>query len=282
MVVADLDLGAHHQAQAHDGHGRPLRRPELLSLTLDPRPARPARVRTRPAPPPMRPGPPMERAMNLPTEHLINELQTLGVRLADPRAGRREPPRRRGPSDHKALTSAARRSWCRSTPRPPSQPLRRRSARRERHEPHLARRGRRWPRSRFPLRPRFYELATADGVPYSKIAALHGATCWRRRCCRPASATEPHQGLPVLRHRPVARRRPDRRAQDAGAARRGREGRRGARRRQAHGDDHRHAASADRGARDPVPRAPPRSKRRSTCRSRPSASRPTTTPGSTA
>ena len=33
--------------------------------------------------------------MNLPTERLINELQTFGVRLVDPKAGRREPPRRR-------------------------------------------------------------------------------------------------------------------------------------------------------------------------------------------
>ncbi len=41
----------------------------------------------------------------------------------------------------------------------------------------------------FPGRPRFYALSTLDGVPYSKIAVLHGRDGWRRRCSRPASAT---------------------------------------------------------------------------------------------
>ena len=39
--------------------------------------------------------PTMPKAM--PTAQLINELQSCGVRLADPKAGRREPPRRRRP-----------------------------------------------------------------------------------------------------------------------------------------------------------------------------------------
>jgi len=40
----------------------------------------------------------------------------------------------------------------------------------------------------FPLRPRFYDLATADGIPYSKIAVLHGrdvlATTVLQSCIR--------------------------------------------------------------------------------------------------
>ena len=42
--------------------------------------------------------------MNLPTERLINELQTFGVRLADPKAGVESRRGGAGPSDHKALT----------------------------------------------------------------------------------------------------------------------------------------------------------------------------------
>src|SRR6478672_8623545 len=47
---------------------------------------------------------PMERPMTLPTELLINELQTFGVRLVDPRAGVESRRGGAGPSDHKALT----------------------------------------------------------------------------------------------------------------------------------------------------------------------------------
>ena len=42
--------------------------------------------------------------MTLQTERLINELQTFGVRLADPRAGVESRRGGAGPSDHKALT----------------------------------------------------------------------------------------------------------------------------------------------------------------------------------
>ena len=46
----------------------------------------------------------METRMNLPTERLINELQTFGVRLADPKAGLESRRGGAGPSDHKAIT----------------------------------------------------------------------------------------------------------------------------------------------------------------------------------
>ena len=63
---------------------------------------------------------------------------------------------------------------------------------------------------------------------------------------------EPHQNLPVLRHRPIARGRPHHRAQDAAATRRSRQGSRRARRRQTYGDDHRHAARQRSRRRNPV------------------------------
>ncbi len=42
--------------------------------------------------------------MSLPTEQLITELQSYGVRLADPKAGVESRRGGAGPSDHKALT----------------------------------------------------------------------------------------------------------------------------------------------------------------------------------
>ena len=104
MVVADLDLALIvKRKRMMDSVGH-YARPELLSLTLDPRPARP--LTFEPAPPAAE-APRLRRwrrAMNLPTEHLINELQTFGVRLADPRAGVESRRGGAGPSDHKALT----------------------------------------------------------------------------------------------------------------------------------------------------------------------------------
>ena len=41
---------------------------------------------------------------SLPTERLINELQSFGVRLVDPKAGVESRRGGAGPSDHKALT----------------------------------------------------------------------------------------------------------------------------------------------------------------------------------
>jgi hypothetical protein len=42
--------------------------------------------------------------MSLPTERLINELQSFGIRLADPKTGVESRRGGAGPSDHKALT----------------------------------------------------------------------------------------------------------------------------------------------------------------------------------
>src|ERR1700761_8510998 len=47
---------------------------------------------------------PMETTTLLPTETLINELQSFGARLVDPKAGHESRRGGAGPSDHKALT----------------------------------------------------------------------------------------------------------------------------------------------------------------------------------
>lgn len=130
----------------------------------------------------------------MPTERLINALQSYGVRLADSRAG--APSRRggAGPSDHKAMTIAGRTVMV---------PVHTEAAF---DSPFLVRRpdadgvsvieheGVVIGRATFPGKPRFYALSTFDGVPYSKIAVLHGkdvlATTVLQTCIRYQSRTK--------------------------------------------------------------------------------------------
>ena len=119
---------------------------------------------------------------------LIGELQSLGLRLDDVAAG--APSRRggAGPSDHKAVTidghtvmvpvhtgSAAR------------SPFRVRQAALDGMAV-LERDGVEIGRVAFPRLPRFYALSTFDGIPYWKIATLHGrdvlATTVLQECIR--------------------------------------------------------------------------------------------------
>lgn len=106
---------------------------------------------------------------------LITELQSIGLRLEDPAAG--APSRRggAGPSDHKAVTVDGHTVMV---------PVHTASAWRS---PYVAAPPDRDGRSRilrngievgvvaFPREPRFYKMQTLDGLPYSKIATLHGA-----------------------------------------------------------------------------------------------------------
>src|SRR5262252_3550234 len=116
--------------------------------------------------------PTMPKAM--PTEQLINELQSHGVRLVDPRAGTESRRGGAGPSDHKAMTIdgmtvmvPVHTSPAFGSPYFIEQPDGSGLAQ-------VLRDGLPVGTVSFPLRPRFYDLATADGVPYSKIAVLHG------------------------------------------------------------------------------------------------------------
>jgi len=94
------------QAQADDGFGRSL----CPTRTPKPRPrqtGRPAPMRTAGAfsvknPDKPKATPTMKQI--LPTELLINELQSFGVRLVDPKAGADSRRGGAGPSDHKAVT----------------------------------------------------------------------------------------------------------------------------------------------------------------------------------
>jgi radical SAM protein (TIGR04043 family) len=111
----------------------------------------------------------------MPTEQLVNELQTFGARLVDPNAGADSRRGGAGPSDHKALTLdgmtvmvPVHTGTASASPYLVEKPDAEGRGRISRDGVDLG-------EVRFPRRPRFYDLQTEDGIPYSKIAVLHGA-----------------------------------------------------------------------------------------------------------
>jgi radical SAM protein (TIGR04043 family) len=162
----------------------------------------------------------------MPTEQLINELQSFGVRLADPKTGGISRRGGAGPSDHTPLTIDGATVMVPVHNAPAFE------------SPYLVERPDAAGRSRitrdgvaladisFPLRPKFYERATADGIPYSKIATLHGrdvlATTVLQTCIRYQSRTKTCQfcaiGQSLAAGRTVERKTPDQLAEVAKAA----------------------------------------------------------------
>jgi radical SAM protein (TIGR04043 family) len=159
-------------------------------------------------------------------ETLINELQAHGLRLVDPTAG--APSRRggAGPSDHKALLVDG---------RPIMAPVHTAAAFTSPYaalkpdaggESVIERDGRPVGKVRFPARPRFYALSTADGIPYSKIAVLHGqdvlATTVLQTCIRYQSRRKTCQfcaiGQSLAAGRTIAEKTPAQLAEVAKAA----------------------------------------------------------------
>src|SRR5215470_19121936 len=130
----------------------------------------------------------------LPTERLINELQSYGVRLVDPRAGHESRRGGAGPSDHKAITIDGVTVMVPVHTAPAFE------------SPYVVEKPDASGRSRisrdgltlgdvsFPTRPRFYDRSTADGIPYWKIAVLHSrdvlATTVLQSCIRYQSRTK--------------------------------------------------------------------------------------------
>jgi radical SAM protein (TIGR04043 family) len=155
----------------------------------------------------------------MPIEDLINELQSFGARLADPKAGAASRRGGAGPSDHKAMTIDGITVMVPVHTAPAFE------------SPYLVDKPDAEGRSRitrdgvsigevtFPRRPRFYELVTGDGIPYSKIAVLHGrdvlATTVLQTCIRYQSRAKSCRFCAIGR---------------------------APRRRDAHGNDHRHPA----------------------------------------
>jgi len=163
---------------------------------------------------------------SLPTEQLINELQSFGARLVDPKAGVESRRGGAGPSDHKALTIDGMTVMVPVHTAPAFE------------SPYLIERPDADGRSRvlrddvvlgavsFPQRPRFYDLTTADGIPYSKIAVLHSrdvlATTVLQSCIRYQSRTKTCQfcaiGQSLAAGRTIERKTPAQLAEVARAA----------------------------------------------------------------
>ncbi|MBC9878882.1 MSMEG_0568 family radical SAM protein [Bradyrhizobium sp. INPA01-394B] len=157
---------------------------------------------------------PLPQAM--PTEQLINELQSFGVRLADPKTGGTSRRGGAGPSDHTPFTIDGATVMIPVHNAPAFE------------SPYLVERPDEAGRSRisrdgvvladvsFPLRPKFYDRTTEDGVPYWKIATLHGrdvlATTVLQTCIRYQSRTKTCQfcaiGQSLAAGRTVERKKP--------------------------------------------------------------------------
>ncbi|MDB5975484.1 MAG: Radical domain protein [Nevskia sp.] len=108
-------------------------------------------------------------------QYLITEMQASGLRLEDPAAGAAARKGGAGPTDHKAVTVDGRTVMVpvHSDAAKASPFLAR--APDARGVSVLERNGLAVARIEFPRQPRFYRLQTFDGVPYSKIAQLHGS-----------------------------------------------------------------------------------------------------------
>src|SRR3984957_12499635 len=169
---------------------------------------------------------PMERPMSLPTELLINELQTFGVRLVDPRAGVESRRGGAGPSDHKALTIDGVTVMAPVHTAPAFDSPYVIEAPDARGRSRILKNGAALAVATFPLRPRFFDLTTEDGVPSSKIATLHGhdvhATTVLQTCNRYKSHTKTCQfcaiGQSLAAGRTIERKTPAQLAEVAKAA----------------------------------------------------------------
>ncbi len=136
----------------------------------------------------------MDPVKEMPVEQLINELQSSGVRLVDPKSGGTTRRGGAGPTDHTAMTFGDTTVMVPVHTAPAFE------------SPYLVekpdgsgnsvitRNGAPIGKVKFNLRPRFYELSTADGIPYSHIATLHSrdvlATTVLQTCIRYQSRTK--------------------------------------------------------------------------------------------
>ncbi len=160
------------------------------------------------------------------SRQLMTELQSVGMRLEDPRAGAASRRGGAGPSDHKAVTIdgvtimvPVHTSTAWDSPFVASAPDASGSVRLTRGTIPIA-------SISFPRTPRFYAMQTMEGVPYSHIATLHGAdvlattvlqTCIRyesrRKTCKFCSI-----GQSLAAGRTIARKTPEQLAEVARAA----------------------------------------------------------------
>ncbi|SFE62732.1 MSMEG_0568 family radical SAM protein [Roseivivax sediminis] len=157
---------------------------------------------------------------------LINELQTRGMRLVDPRAGHDSRRGGAGPSDHKAITIGERTVMIPVHTAPSFDSPYLVDAPDDTGAARVTCEGREVATVRFPTRAKFYALRTADGIPYSHIAALHSrdvlATTVLQTCIRYESRKKTCQfcaiGQSLAAGRTVAHKTPAQLAEVAKAA----------------------------------------------------------------
>ncbi|WP_196259168.1 MSMEG_0568 family radical SAM protein [Pelagibacterium limicola] len=160
------------------------------------------------------------------SSELINELQTRGMRLVDPRAGHESRRGGAGPSDHKAVTIGATTVMVPVHTAPAFESPFLVEAPAEDGLSRVTREGVEVARVRFPGRPRFYDLKTAEGIPYSHIATLHSrnvlATTVLQTCIRYESRKKTCQfcaiGQSLAAGRTIAHKTPEQLAEVAKAA----------------------------------------------------------------
>lgn len=162
----------------------------------------------------------------MPIEHLINALQSQGARLVDPNAGCASRRGGAGPTDHKAITIAGRTIMVPvhtapafASPFVIAKPD-------DFGHAILTHDGIVLGEVDLLRRPKFYDLATADGIPYWKIATLHSAdvlaTTVLQTCVRYQSRTKTCQfcaiGQSLAAERTIERKTPAQLAEVAQAA----------------------------------------------------------------
>jgi radical SAM protein (TIGR04043 family) len=168
----------------------------------------------------------MTPTMPLRPQDLINELQSSGVRLVDPSAGAMSRRGGAGPSDHKALTIDGMTVMIPVHTAPAFESPYQVDKPDEAGRSRITRDGVMLGEVSFPLQPKFYGLTTADGIPYSKIAVLHGrdvlATTVLQTCIRYQSRTKTCQfcaiGQSLAAGRTIERKTPQQLGEVAKAA----------------------------------------------------------------
>lgn len=157
---------------------------------------------------------------------LINALQTHGARLVDPKAGQESRRGGAGPSDHKAITIGSTTVMVPVHTAPSFDSPFLIEAPDAIGQSRVLRDGAEVARVRFPTRARFYDLQTADGIPYSHIATLHSrdvlATTVLQTCIRYESRKKTCQfcsiGQSLAAGRTIAHKTPEQLGEVAKAA----------------------------------------------------------------
>ena len=160
------------------------------------------------------------------TETLITDLQSRGMRLVDPRAGAESRRGGAGPSDHKAVTIDGMTVMVPVHTAPAFESPYLVEAPDAEGRSRVLRDGAPVAEARFPRKPRFTALSTADGIPYGHIAQLHSrdvlATTVLQTCIRYESRKKTCKfcsiGQSLAAGRTIARKTPAQLAEVAKAA----------------------------------------------------------------